>query len=232
MGRVAAAMGRVTWGVGNVIDLETRRGLFVLAQMGRSPYLVFFRHFRRDRDWQGTRLAPADVLFCAAVTRQLLTSSVIGRVKGVEPLNVDLPTVWIHPDATSRRVTVWEGTPHERSFITIGRGGALVRKDVNHHAGGPFKHPSGVFDEILEPSIADIETIERHELTSLAVFPLLQERLFLCHGAGKSVDPEKNLLFDLPMPLAFEPYIELITASTEEERRALQRRYGAAMPRA
>ncbi|WP_438034121.1 hypothetical protein [Sorangium sp. So ce204] len=106
MGRVAAAMGRVTWGVGNVIDLETRRGLFVLAQMSRSPYLVFFRHFRRDRDWQGTRLAPADVLFCAGVTRQLLRSSAIGRVKGVEPLNVDLPTAWIHPDATSRRVTV------------------------------------------------------------------------------------------------------------------------------
>ncbi|KYF55700.1 hypothetical protein BE08_44935 [Sorangium cellulosum] len=220
-------MGRVTWGAGNVIDVETRRGLFVLAQMCRSPYLVFFRHFRRDRDWQGTRLAPADVLFCTAVTRQFLRSSTIGRVKGVAPLNVDLPTVWIHPDATSRRVTVWEGTPHERSFITIGRGGALVRKDVNRHAGGPFKHPSGVFDEILEPSIVDIETIEGHELTSIAVFPLLQERLFLCHGAGKSVDPEKHLLFDLPMPLAFEPYIELIAASTEEERRALQRRYVA-----
>ncbi|WP_437615499.1 hypothetical protein WMF20_18700 [Sorangium sp. So ce834] len=221
-------MGRVTWGEGNVIDVETRRGLFVLAQMCRSPYLLFFRHFRRDRDWQGTRLAPTDVLFCTAVTRQFLGSSTIGRVKGVAPLNVNLPTVWIHPDATSRRVTVWEGTPHERSFITIGRGGALVRRDVNCHAGGPFKHPSGVFDEILEPSIADIETIERHELTSIAVFPLLQERLFLCHGAGKSVDPEKHLLFDLPMPLDFEPYIALIAASTEEERRVSRRRYVAA----
>ncbi|XXT22439.1 hypothetical protein WME94_12850 [Sorangium sp. So ce429] len=50
-------MRRVTWGAGNVIDLETRRGVFVLAQMCRSPYLLFFRHFRRDRDWQGTRLA-------------------------------------------------------------------------------------------------------------------------------------------------------------------------------
>ncbi|WP_437878466.1 hypothetical protein [Sorangium sp. So ce513] len=218
-------MGRVTWSAGNVIDVETRRGLFVLAQMCKSPYLVFFRHFRRDRDWQGTRLAPADVLFCTAVTRQFLKSSTIGRVKGVAPLDVDLPTVWIHPDATSRRVTVWEGTPHERSFFTIGRGGALVRKDVNRHAGGPFKHPSGVFDEIIEPSVTDIETIERHELTTIAVFPLLQERLFLCHGAGKSVDPEKHLLFDLPMPFAFEPYIELIAASTEEERCALLERY-------
>ncbi|MGK3994361.1 hypothetical protein [Sorangium sp. So ce1024] len=218
-------MGRVTWSAGNVIDVETRRGLFVLAQMCKSPYLVFFRHFRRDRDWQGTRLAPADVLFCTAVTRQFLKSSTIGRVKGVAPLDVDLPTVWIHPDATSRRVTVWEGTPHERSFFTIGRGGALVRKDVNRHAGGPFKHPSGVFDEIIEPSVTDIETIERHELTTIAVSPLLQERLFLCHGAGKSVDPEKHLLFDLPMPLAFEPYIELIAASTEEERCALLERY-------
>lgn len=87
----------VPWKDGKVISICLRDGRYVLAQMVKSPYMVFFNLFSEDNSWEGVTLSTDNVLFCHAVTRQWKAHSPIERIKGVEPLlNYELPTRWIH----------------------------------------------------------------------------------------------------------------------------------------
>ena len=49
-------MGRVPWKENKVISIETRKGVSVLAQMLRDPYLMFYNIFRDTNDWDDVDL--------------------------------------------------------------------------------------------------------------------------------------------------------------------------------
>ena len=38
----------IPWKSGKVISIRLRNGVYVLAQMVREPYLVFFNHFKQE----------------------------------------------------------------------------------------------------------------------------------------------------------------------------------------
>jgi hypothetical protein len=228
LSRHETSMARVVWKDGHVLSIETRTGHYALAQMTREPFLVFFDAFSTDNKWRHIDLATTSVLFCKAVTRQFLQCSNIAKQRNMKPLHLtDLPTRWIHKTPESRKVRVWPGTQHEREFIWIGEGGSLVEKDVLRHKGGPYAHPSGVFDRIIIESIApsDSDTIDRHEIDSLAVFPATNERLFLCHTLGRNADPDKDILFNRDLPLDYATYIDVIRGGTAEELVPLKKLY-------
>ena len=196
----------VRWKSGQVISIETRDGVFVLAQMGPSPFLVIFSHFRdSDNDWGTVRLNQASVLFCRPVTRQFLRHSTIRVVTEVLPLTpVSYPNAWIDGGGESRRVTLWAGTSDELSFFVIGKGGGrLVHNDITVPG---FKEQPVIMESI---PASDIATIEGHELTSIAVYPEFNERLYLCSRSGCNVDPDKELLFDQEMPLAYKRFFQI-----------------------
>ena len=73
------------WKPGKVISIRLRNGVYVLAQMVRDPYLVFFNHFNEENNWKGVTLKEEDILFCKAVTRQFLRYSPVAIVKEVTP---------------------------------------------------------------------------------------------------------------------------------------------------
>ena len=61
-------------------------GVYILAQMVRDPYLVFFNHFNEEiigREWPWKRRISS---FSKAVTRQFLRYSPVAIVKEVTPL--------------------------------------------------------------------------------------------------------------------------------------------------
>jgi hypothetical protein len=225
-------MARVIWKDGHVISVETRTGLYALAQMSREPYLLFFNAFSNDDRWDGVDLASTPILFCQAVTRQFLIHSNVAKRPEIKPLVVtELPTRWIHSTIKfkPRKASIWQGTTHERTLLTHD-GAALVEKDVLRHKGGPYAHPSGVFDRIVIESIdpKDDATIDAHELTSLGVFAATNERLYLCHTFGRNVDPEKDLLFDRDMPIDYDVYFD-VTQNAEAHRKRLEPLYAFAM---
>ena len=76
----------IPWKSGKVISIRLRNGVYVLAQMVREPYLVFFNHFKEENSWKGVTLKEENILFCKAVTRQFLRSSPVTIVKDLEPL--------------------------------------------------------------------------------------------------------------------------------------------------
>ncbi len=196
----------VRWKSGQVVSIETRDGLFVLAQMGPNPFLIIFNHFKdSDDEWGAVRLDQASVMFCRPVTRQFLRYSTIRVVTEVTPLTtVDYPTAWIDTGGGSHRVTLWAGTSDELSFFAIGGGGGrLVHNDIT--IAGFKQNP--VIMERIPPS--DIATIDGHELTSIAVYPEFNERLYLCGRAGRNVDPYKDLLFGREIPLTYKRYFQI-----------------------
>ena len=58
------------WKPGKVISIRLRNGVYVLAQMVRDPYLVFFNHFNEENTWKGVTLKEEDIFF----VKQLLVS--------------------------------------------------------------------------------------------------------------------------------------------------------------
>ena len=199
-------MSKVVWKENNIISVETREGIYVLAQMLKSPYLMVFDIFQQSDSWDETNLDNVPVLFCHAVTRQFLKCSNIKKLnlKPIEPNN--LPKNWIKIDGTARKIIVFKGTPDEKELLIIGKGGKLIEEDI---------YRSGIQEEkviIPEISRTDQETINNHELTTISIYAEFNERLYLCYKMKRNVDPYKDLVFDRPIPLEYKRYIEIISS--------------------
>lgn len=83
-------------------------------------------------------------------------------------------------------------------------GGRLIEKDIALGIG---------IKKVIIPSIAkpDLETINKYELTNVRIYAELNERLYLCYKMKRNVDPLKELTFDLPIPLEYKEYINIIS---------------------
>ncbi|MCX2679075.1 hypothetical protein OOZ15_03900 [Galbibacter sp. EGI 63066] len=201
-------MARLTWKEGTMLSIETRKGVFALAQMIKSPYLAFFDIFSEQINFKDAPLDNKRLLFCSAVTKQFLKSSNIMKLKGVAPeQNLNIPKYWIKIFPGSRDTVVFQGTDKERNLAVLGEvpGGQLIEQNIEN---GGFQSESVVLDTIPTD---DDKTIAQYETTSLGVHPELNERLYLCYLNDKNVDPMKLIYFDKDLPLAYTSYVYAIT---------------------
>lgn len=207
-------MTKIMWKTNQVISIETKRkdenrevNIYVLAQMIGKAELLVFNMFNTDNNWKGIDLKKVPILFCTTVTRQFIKNSNIFKqnLKGLA--NYEPPRCKIDSLGTgSRYVTVWEGTPEEKKILILGQGGGrLIEKDISS---------GGYIEKIIIPSIdkTDLETINKYELTNVRIYAEFNERLYLCYKMKKNVDPMKDLIFDLPIPLEYKEYIDIISS--------------------
>ena len=117
------------WKSGKIISIRLRNGVYVLAQMVREPYLVFFNHFKEENSWKGVTLKEENILFCKAVTRQFLRSRPVTIVKDLEPLlDYRLPKEWIYSHMGGHPITV-SVKGRERQLAGFGQRLSLVEAD-------------------------------------------------------------------------------------------------------
>ena len=204
----------IHWKKDKVLSIETRTGLFVLAQMLDTPYLAFYNVFKKTQDWKGIDLHITPILFCTAVAREFLNSSNIvvqKEIRGVHSKAIN--TYWIDSPSIYRTNKLWKGTKKEIEFLTMGHGGKLIEKDPYCLKGFEEK------EKIIQTEIDfnDNETIDRYDLNHLLFYPYLNERLYLCYKFGKNVDPLKDFVFDRDIPLEYEVYIKLYANKMTEE---------------
>ena len=76
----------ISWKENKIISIQLRNGVYVLGQMIKKPYLIFFKVYSKDGTWNIDTLSVDDILFCHAVTRQFLKLSQIKDVKGIHSL--------------------------------------------------------------------------------------------------------------------------------------------------
>jgi hypothetical protein len=208
------------WKEGKIISIETRKGVFVLAQMLKSPYLRFYNKFQQNENWTKIDTSSLTTLFVGGVVRAFLKFSNVTVVKDAVPdLERKNSDVWINGFTGSRKVSVWEDTEDEKEFYILGTepGGRLVKRDINKT--GIYEHPSGIFDEVLIENIplnAD-DVIDKYETMSLGVFPLTNERLYQCYKAGKNVDPTKDLMFNREISKEYKIAIEIMSGGGGKE---------------
>lgn len=213
MAKAINKLPKIIWKANQVISIETKRkdenreaNVYVLAQMINKTDLLIFNLFNTNNIWEKIDLNYVPVLFCTAVTRQFIRNSNIFKqdiksLVGYEPPKVKIDSLGLG----SRYVTVWKGTPDERKILILGQGGGRLIENM---------FPESLEDKIIKKSIpsADLETIEKHELTAVRIYAEFNERLYLCYKMKKNVDPMKNLIFDLPIPKEYKEYIEIISS--------------------
>ena len=201
-------MKKVVWRNNQVISIETKRkdenrkdNIYVLAQMINKAQLLIFNLFNKDNNWENVHLSEVPILFCVYVTRQFISNSNIYK-QAIEPLSeYPIPKYVIHPLGMGhRKVTLWQGTPDEREVLVMGTGGGrLIEGHIGDH-------------KVIIPNIppTDHDTINKYELTGVHIYAEFNERLYLCHKFGGNVDPMKNLTFNMPVPIEYKEYIDII----------------------
>ncbi|MCD8455103.1 hypothetical protein G1K75_12455 [Tenacibaculum finnmarkense] len=207
-------MARIHWKENKILSIETRKGLYVLAQMIAEPYLVFYNTFNTNQDWGNVDLENIPVLFHTAVAREFLNFSNITTIKSIKAnKKEDLNPKRIKTESIYRNVKTWEGTDKEIDFLIKGEGGILIEKS-------PYVNVSFGEEKVLKhkiDAIHDSELIDDSELERILFSPGLNERLFLCYKYGKNVDPLKDLIFNRDIPLDYEVYIKLYADKMTEK---------------
>lgn len=202
-------MKRIIWKKNKVISIEIRTGLFVLAQMDISPYLIFYNVFQRDNNWHEINLERVSVLFYTPVTKQFLHNSNItihDEVKSL--LDYSPPIYWIKKDIVGyRNITFWAGTKNEITISLLGQGGGqLLKKDK--------QEVEIVIDYI---PLTDERIINSFELTNVRTYPELCERLYLCYKLGKNIDPLKNITFNQDITIDYMIYLRILNGTIDKE---------------
>lgn len=202
---------RIIWKEGRVIKLEVKNGLFVLAQMIKEPYMIFYNHFSCSESIIDNKLTTGSILFFHAVTRQFIKKTNIETLD-IEPLTgYTTPNLWLKEDAGSRRIKVWENTPNETEIITFGEKGAkLIVKNIFDNTNPSLSSADKAKLNQTYTEDANGE-MNKYELTSIEIYPNLNERLFLCYKFGENIDPAKDVLFNKDLPLEYKTYIDIIS---------------------
>lgn len=112
-------MAQVRWKENKVVSIKLRNGVWVLAQMLKSPYVLFFECFSEDNDWP-INTTGLEFLFCSATLKPCLQKSEVQVQKGVEPIkNPRINELWIQTDGEAVKKSIWEGTRDHLEFFVI-----------------------------------------------------------------------------------------------------------------
>lgn len=220
-------MSKIFWKENRVLNIETRKGIYIIAQMLKQPYIRFYNKFSTESNPHSIDTTGLTVLFTAAVTRQFLQYSQIYILKNTIPNIQKIDSdIWINQYPGNRSIVAYQGSGEEINCLILGNkpGGYLVKKDLwwTSSPEQPTRlHPSDIFDKIVSETIPleANEIIDKYELTGLCVFPLANERLYLCYLYNKNVDPYKDLIFNRNLPENYRLAVEIISGSSNSKRR-------------
>jgi hypothetical protein len=220
-------MTRISWKENRVLSIETRKGVYVVGQMLKQPYIRFYNMFTTESSPNNVNTIKLTVLFTAAITRQFLRYSQVYVLKDATPDIREIDSdIWINQFSGSRKVIAYQGSGEEIGCMILGNkpGGLLVKKNLwwTPTTEQPIRlHPSGVFDEIIcsDIPLTANDIIDKYELTGLCVFPYTNERLYLCSLYNKSVDPYKDLIFNRNLPDNYRLAVEIISGGFNDKKR-------------
>lgn len=200
----------IPWKENRLISIKLRNGKYVLAQMLKDPYMIFFNQFKETNHWEEIQLSSDDVLFCRAVARQFVKLSHAAIVKDVAPLrDYVLPKVWLYVGDGSHRKQI-QLKNQSYNLIVSGDYYSLVERDMEDHRNNTI---SGIYKKVLLEQIdkSKYEDLNGIEDMSIDMYPNLNERLYLCSLEGKNVNPYMDIRFDKDLPESYEAFLDVIT---------------------
>ena len=67
-----------------------------------------------------------------------------------------------------------------------------------------------------EMSLTDNAVIDGYELTTIDLFPNLNERVYLCSLLKRNVDPAKDIKFDREIPVEYLDFVKIYAAKIDD----------------
>ena len=166
-------------------------------------HIAVFNTYRDTDAWDDTHLTPSSVQFFTNATSAFFRRSPITHhpeiapVRGLTRPRPDTPR--LHTGDGSRHITLWLGTPDERTILVLGDGNnELITRDSHGEHSSPIP-------------LTDYESCKHIELTNLSDYPSLNERILLCHLVEPTFDPLREIAFNRPLPPSCKTYIDLIS---------------------
>lgn len=190
-------MPRPRWKAGKTLSVRIKHNTWTLTQMLEPPFLLFFTP-------SADHPAAESILFPCAVTDQFLRLAQMKATK-LRGIPYSPPRRWIENHHGGRVRQVWPGTPEQRTIPVLSSkpGGRLVEWQTPYTS----HQARTIIENILT---TDTQTIEHHERSVLWTFPLLNERLYLCHKFGRNIDPGKDIMFDRPLHRSYATYVDIL----------------------
>jgi hypothetical protein len=151
---------RIVWRDGRVFSMPLRNGKYALLQMSDRIQLVIFKFFRNEDIWDDLELCSDDILFsCYFLTSDLKRNNVTFHKK-LNPV-AEVPSLEVKLNSMgNRRLTLWEGTEHERSIIVLNDGNNGL-----HRSGRDAK--GNIIDEFTPIKNEDYEKYKHLEIAGL-----------------------------------------------------------------
>lgn len=211
-------MSIIRWKENRLISIKLRNGKFILAQLLQAPYMIFFNLYNNSAIWSDINIEEKNIIFCHAVTRQFIKSSECSVITNISPLvNYTPPTEWIHAVHSTTKVLHINNTS-DRTVVLIAKDPMLVRKYILNSEKNT--DPSGIYEKVLQYDLKpkDFDKITSIELTTIEMYPYLNERLLLCHKFNKNVDPYKEIIFDQTLPDEYLDFVNILTNEVDPKK--------------
>lgn len=114
-------MTRISWKENRVLSIETRKGVYVVGQMLKQPYIRFYNMFTAESSPNNVNTIKLTVLFTAAITRQFLRYSQVYVLKDATPDIREIDSdIWINQFSGSRKVIAYQGSGEEIGCMILG----------------------------------------------------------------------------------------------------------------
>lgn len=185
----------------NVLAVETRPHLFVIAQALKNKTLVFFNIFTQTPLSLSLELKNAAVLCCVAPVKNFYANTPMLKLNAAPVMELEQLGRQDHlafelTNSGRQAVTVYQDTDDEMIIPAVPMGDLRL---VNWQL-LTLQHLSKEKDQAL---------IAAHQLETMGVYGELNERLYLSYRFGKYVEPMKDLLMGKVHP-AYKVYYQII----------------------
>ena len=192
----------------NVLAVETRTNLYIIAQALKNKTLVFFNLFTETPQSICFDIKNAEVLCCVTPVKSFYKCTDIVKLKIPPAENLDRfqkqdRLSFELTDCGRKNVTVYAGTEDEM-IIPAASTGDLRLVDWKIQT---LRHLS---------KDKDIDIIKAHQLNTMGVYGELNERLYLSYRYGKYVEPMKDLLIGNVLP-AYKVYYQIIAQQISKD---------------
>ena len=192
----------------NVLAIETRKNLYILAQSLGRHTLIFFNCFNEDlQQFNDVDLNKVNILCCITPVKQFFQKSNIVKIninpliiikdyKRQNHLTFELIPTW-------KEYIIYNGTKDEIKF---------------NYSEGDLRLVNWKAETIKEIDIkTDKEIIEKHQWDTMGMYGELNEKLYLSYKYGKYIEPLKDLVLGNKLPIDYKIYFLICAGKITED---------------
>ncbi|GHT22916.1 hypothetical protein FACS189430_05400 [Bacteroidia bacterium] len=194
----------------NVLAIETRKNLFILAQSIGNGSLVFFNCFNENiQQFFNINLTDIKILCCITPVKQFYKKSNIIKIN-IKPLSnihdynkKERLAFELELKPSLKKYVIYKGTEDEIEYQYFYGNLILVN----------YKHETIKKFDINK----DINIIENYQFDTMGMYGELNERLYLSYRNDKYIEPHRDLIIGKEIPKEYKIYYLICSGEIKEK---------------